>query len=124
MEKWLERARNKNGRMIRFDKTTLLASHGKFARVCVDIDLTNPLKGATNSEGNCMRFNLKDSMSFVFIVEDMDIECLRVHQKFSHKVLMGVSRIPRRVWRQPQRRAMKVQERHLTNKGSQHRVLG
>lgn len=42
--KWLERARNKIGSTIKVDRTPLLASRGKFARVCVEVDLIKPLK--------------------------------------------------------------------------------
>lgn len=43
-EKWLERAGNRIARTLKVDKTTLIASRGKFARVCVEVDLTKPLK--------------------------------------------------------------------------------
>lgn len=42
--KCLERAGNKIGCTIKVDITTLLASHGKFAGVCIEINLTRPLK--------------------------------------------------------------------------------
>lgn len=42
--KWLERVGNKIGKTIKVDRITLLASRGKFARVCVEIDTTKPLK--------------------------------------------------------------------------------
>lgn len=41
---WLIRAGNRIGKTLRVDDTTLVASRGKFARVCVENDLTKPLK--------------------------------------------------------------------------------
>lgn len=38
------------GKTIKVDRTTLMASRSKFARVCVKIDLTKPLKEVTESE--------------------------------------------------------------------------
>lgn len=47
-ERWLERAGNKIGRTIK----VLLASRGRFARVCVEIDLKKPVKaGYSMSKG-------------------------------------------------------------------------
>lgn len=43
-EYWLMRAGNRIGRTVKVDRTTLLAARGKFARVCVEVDLTKPLK--------------------------------------------------------------------------------
>lgn len=39
----LRRIGNKIGRTVRIDHTTSLVSRGKFARVCVEIDITKPL---------------------------------------------------------------------------------
>lgn len=49
--RWLERAGNRIGRTVRVDKTTLIASRGKFARVCVEIDLTKPLRAGYRIKG-------------------------------------------------------------------------
>lgn len=38
-ERWLKKMRNEIGRTIKVDLMTLLASRGKFARVCVEVDL-------------------------------------------------------------------------------------
>lgn len=43
-ESWLQRARNQIGRTIKVDLVTLIASRGKFAKVCVDVDPSKPLK--------------------------------------------------------------------------------
>lgn len=43
-EGWLKRAGNNIGKTIRVDVATLLASRGKFARVCVEADLCRLLK--------------------------------------------------------------------------------
>lgn len=42
-ERWLRIARNHIGKTIKIDIATLLASHGRFARVCVEVDLKKPL---------------------------------------------------------------------------------
>lgn len=39
---WLEQVGNKIGRTIKVDRTTSLASRGKFVRVCIDVDLNKP----------------------------------------------------------------------------------
>lgn len=44
MHKWLVRAGNRIGKTIRLDRTMFLASRGKFAQVCVEVDLTNCMK--------------------------------------------------------------------------------
>lgn len=41
---WLQRAGNQIGKSLKVDYTTLLASRGRFARVCVEVDLYHPLK--------------------------------------------------------------------------------
>lgn len=43
---WLHRAGNHIGKTLKVDTTTLLASRGRFARVCVEVDLTQPLKSS------------------------------------------------------------------------------
>lgn len=40
---WLHRAGNKLGKTLKVDTATLAASRGRFARVCVEIDLRKPL---------------------------------------------------------------------------------
>lgn len=50
-ENWLVRAGNKIGRTVKVDKTTLIASRGKFARVCVEVDLKKPLKSGYDLRG-------------------------------------------------------------------------
>lgn len=46
---WLQRAGNKIGKTIKVDATTLLASRGRFARVCIEVDLRQPLKISVSS---------------------------------------------------------------------------
>lgn len=41
---WLQKASNKIRRTLKVDYTTLSVSRGKFARVCVEVDLNKPLK--------------------------------------------------------------------------------
>ncbi|XP_019155023.1 PREDICTED: uncharacterized protein LOC109151878 [Ipomoea nil] len=42
-EKTLRKIGNKVGRTVKIDVTTGLATRGKFARICVEVDLTKPL---------------------------------------------------------------------------------
>lgn len=49
--RWLERAGNRIGRIIKVNKATLMASRGKFARVCVEVDLTKPLRSGYRKRG-------------------------------------------------------------------------
>lgn len=42
-ERWLRIAGNQIGKTIKVDIATLLASQGKFAHVCVEVDLNKPL---------------------------------------------------------------------------------
>lgn len=39
LDRWLRRAGNKIGKTTKVDATTLVASRGKFSRVCVEVDL-------------------------------------------------------------------------------------
>lgn len=41
--RWLKKAGNNIGRTVKVDITTLLASRGRFARVCVEVGLDMPL---------------------------------------------------------------------------------
>lgn len=42
-EYWLKRVGNRIGRTAKVDRTMLMAACGKFANVCVEVDLTKPL---------------------------------------------------------------------------------
>lgn len=44
MEKWLQRAGNQIGKIIKVDDTTLATTRRKFTRVCVEVDLSKPQK--------------------------------------------------------------------------------
>lgn len=48
---WLQRAGNRIGRTLRVDDMMLIASHGKFARVCLEVDLSRPLKASSKLRG-------------------------------------------------------------------------
>lgn len=41
---WLKREGNEIEKTLRVDDVTLVASRGKFTRVCVEVDLSQPLK--------------------------------------------------------------------------------
>lgn len=40
---FLERLGSKIGRIVKVDKTTSLAERGKYARLCIEVDLRKPL---------------------------------------------------------------------------------
>ncbi|KAL0290282.1 UNVERIFIED_CONTAM: hypothetical protein Sradi_6897800 [Sesamum radiatum] len=42
-EELLMRIGNRIGRAVKVDETTMAASRGRYARVCVEVDLTKPL---------------------------------------------------------------------------------
>lgn len=44
LEKWLRRAGHRIGKTIRVDDTTRATTRGRFARVCVEIDLMKPVR--------------------------------------------------------------------------------
>lgn len=50
-EEWLKRAGDSIGKTIKVDIATLLASRGKFTRVCVEVDLEKPLKSGYRLQG-------------------------------------------------------------------------
>lgn len=54
-EGWLRRAGNSIGKTIKVDIATLLASRGKFARVCVEVDLRKPLMSGYTLRGEFWR---------------------------------------------------------------------
>lgn len=43
---WLHRVGNQIGRTLKVDTTTLLASRGTFARVCIEVDHSQSLKSS------------------------------------------------------------------------------
>lgn len=48
---WLQRAGNKIERTLKVDNTTLMISRGKFAKVCMEVDLNKPLKAGYKLKG-------------------------------------------------------------------------
>lgn len=50
--RWLKQAGNHIGRTVRVDFATLLATRGKFARVCVEVDLDKPLMAGYRMGGD------------------------------------------------------------------------
>ena len=60
---------------IRIDQTTRLVSRGKFARLCVEVDITKPLLSKfKNLEEEFVESSMRGSTWFAFIVEFMAIE--------------------------------------------------
>lgn len=54
-EKWLRRAGDEIGKTIKVDNTTRAAIRGRFARVCVEIDMRKPLKATYRLKGKSWR---------------------------------------------------------------------
>lgn len=54
-ECWLKKAGNNIGRTIKVDIATPLASRGRFARVCMEVDLNKPLMGGYRMHGEYYR---------------------------------------------------------------------
>ncbi|KAL8150112.1 hypothetical protein V2J09_019920 [Rumex salicifolius] len=54
------------GNPIRVDKKTLFADRGRFARVCVELDLSRPLKGAMLVNGSRMLVEYEGSNTICF----------------------------------------------------------
>lgn len=52
---WQRRAWNNIGRTIKVDVATLLASRGKFTRVCVEVDLHRPFMSGYHLHGDFWR---------------------------------------------------------------------
>lgn len=50
-ERWLRKEGNEIGLTIKVDIATLLASRGKFARVCIEVDLKKPLMARYRMRG-------------------------------------------------------------------------
>lgn len=50
-ENWLKRAGERIGKTIKVDDATRAATLGKFARVCVEVELSKPLKAGYKIRG-------------------------------------------------------------------------
>lgn len=62
------------GRTLRVDETTLITSRGKFAIVCIEVDLNKPLKVGYKLKGKLRKVQyIRDSICFVSIVVVMSI---------------------------------------------------
>lgn len=75
-ETWLRKAENHIRRAIKVDSTTLAASRGKIARVCVEVDLRMPLLAYYQMRGKTT------STISVSSVENMDIMKFAILQVF------------------------------------------
>lgn len=69
MEPWLRRAGNSIGRTITVDIAMLLASRGKFARVCVEVDLRRPLMSSYRLRGDFWRLQYEGLHEICFECE-------------------------------------------------------
>lgn len=66
-ENWLKRAGDRIGKTIRVDDTTREPTCGKFARVCIEVDLTNPLKAGYKMRGRRWRLHYEGLHDLCFV---------------------------------------------------------
>lgn len=74
---------NEIGQIFRVDDTTRIASLGKFVQICVEFDLTKPLKA---------RYNLRDKFG-KFQYESLHDLCFTC-RKYSHKASKWSFKLP------------------------------
>lgn len=87
-EAWLMRAGNNIGRTIKVVIATLLASRGKFACVCVEVDLNAPLKSSYRLRKDFWRIQYKGLYNICF-------ECGRYgHRSVSCPLKVSVDKSP------------------------------
>jgi len=59
------------GTPVKVDLHTLKVARGRFARMCVEIDLTKPVVGRVGINGDCIMCNTKVSISYVLSADVM-----------------------------------------------------
>lgn len=64
--RWLKQAGNHIGRTVKVDFATLLASRGRFARVCVEVDLDKPLMAGYVMRGEYYRLQYEGLADLCF----------------------------------------------------------
>ncbi|KAL7163813.1 hypothetical protein ACSBR2_039852 [Camellia fascicularis] len=60
------------GKPLKIDWTTTMATRGKFARICVEMDLTQPLKPKFVLENKCYNIEYESLRSFCFLYGRID----------------------------------------------------
>lgn len=70
-ERWLRIAGNHVGKAIKVDIATLLASRGRFGRICVEIDLRKPLMAGYVMRREYYRLQYEGLQDLCFGVADM-----------------------------------------------------
>lgn len=103
---WLEKAGNRIGRKVKVDRTTLLESRGKFARVCVEIDLTKPLKAGYKIGGEMYGLQYEG-------LHELCFHC----GKYGHRSAV----CPKKVPSQPHMESQKSKEGRTNDMGSSAR---
>lgn len=72
---------NKIGRTIKVDRTTLMASKGKFARVCIEVDLTKSLKAGYRFRGEMLGYCMSGYTIFASTAINMATSQLYAQRK-------------------------------------------
>ncbi|KAL0297840.1 UNVERIFIED_CONTAM: hypothetical protein Scaly_3081500 [Sesamum calycinum] len=67
-EELLMRIGNRIGRAVKVDETTMAASRGRYARVCVEVDLTKPLVSMITLLGFAQALSMKACIKYALIV--------------------------------------------------------
>ncbi|KAL8167773.1 hypothetical protein V2J09_009272, partial [Rumex salicifolius] len=70
------------GKTIKLDKKTLQTNRGRFARVCVEVDLTKPLKSTVilvSTMGGCIYFAINAAALGIYMPNAYSLEARR-HQ--------------------------------------------
>lgn len=70
---WLRYVGDQLGRTIKVDDTTLATNRGRFARVCIEVDLRKPLRSGYHMRGEDGNCNTKGCRLYVLIVGNMGI---------------------------------------------------
>lgn len=81
IEIWLKRAGDRIGKMIKVDDTTKATTQGKFARACVEVDLTSPLKAGYRLRGRNGDYRMKVFKSYASYAAITATEMLVANQK-------------------------------------------
>lgn len=64
--RWLKQGGNHIGCTVRVDFATLLASRGKFAHICVEVDLDKPLMAGYTMRGDYYRLQYEGLIELCF----------------------------------------------------------
>lgn len=88
IERWLKKTWNGIGRTIKVDIATLLASRGKFAHVCTEVDLRKPLMAGYRLRREFWRLQYEGLHDI-----SLDVECTATGKLHVHLRLTSASRM-------------------------------